>query len=34
VSEKKSAKKKEKVQKKSNTLWITIVIHSAMSVGE
>jgi hypothetical protein len=31
---KKVQKKKEKVQKKSNTLWITMVIHSAMSVGE
>jgi hypothetical protein len=27
-------KVKKKVQKKSNTMWITIVIHSAMSVGE
>ena len=31
---KKKEEKKEKVQKKGNALWITIVIHSALDVGE
>jgi hypothetical protein len=31
---KKKEEKKEKVQKKGNALWITIVIHSALGVGE
>ena len=30
----KKTKKKRKSAKKSNTLWITIVIHNAMGVGE
>jgi hypothetical protein len=30
----KKVKKKEKKRKKRNALWITIVIHSALGVGE
>jgi hypothetical protein len=34
TKKKKKEEKKEKVQKKGNALWITIVIHSALDVGE
>jgi hypothetical protein len=34
TKKRKKRKKKEKVQKKGNALWITIVIHSALGVGE
>jgi len=30
----KKSEKKEKKRKKRNALWITIVIHSALGVGE
>jgi hypothetical protein len=30
----KRGKKKKKYKKKGNALWITIVIHSALGVGE